>query len=75
MELHGRRFHDTPVQFEEDLRRANVAALRGLPLLQYPGRLVLHAPERIVEDVQRLLRGGSVRQRTVITGERADQER
>lgn len=74
VELHGRRFHDTPVQFEEDLRRANVAALRGLPLLQYPGRLVLHAPERMVADVQRLLRGERVRRRTAIAGSRADQE-
>lgn len=55
VECHGVKYHNNATQFREDLRRANVATISGIPLLQYPGDTLLWHRDEMVSDVLRLL--------------------
>jgi very-short-patch-repair endonuclease len=61
VELDGLAFHLDRRQFKKDRRRDNAAVLRGLLVLRYFYDDVVHAPEALLEEVQKVLRTGSLR--------------
>jgi very-short-patch-repair endonuclease len=54
-EVHGEKYHNDAQQWAEDLRRANVAALQGLPLLQFTGRQVLNERDFVMHVIHQAI--------------------
>lgn len=55
VETDGKRFHDTPEGWEEDLRRDNLLVIKGKWCLRIPAKVVLYHPELMTRWVRQAL--------------------
>ncbi|MGT2461507.1 endonuclease domain-containing protein [Sinomonas atrocyanea] len=56
VEIDGHAFHADRAAFVEDRRRQNEALRQGYPTLRYPPEVVWRDPDRLLRDVEELLR-------------------